>query len=109
MRRFVYQLVERLSHPDANLSRNRQPALFASPAGARALHLFRHLRALEDDLVRHGDRAKLSAQTRGALTELRLEIASLRLVRTALLTADDLEFIARRGGALAEALASLTA
>lgn len=104
MRRFVYQLVDRLGDPGAPLSRNRHFALFSTPAGAHALRVHRYLRSLERDLARHAD-ALLVAEARGPEVELRLEIPSLRLVRTARLTPDDLRSICRHEGPLPDALA----
>jgi hypothetical protein len=105
MRRFVYQLVDRLSDAGAGLSRNRHFALFASPAGERALRLYRHLRSLTDDLARHGGAATLDVRTHEDGVELRLEVAKLKLVRTARLSRDDLAVLARHPGPLPDALA----
>lgn len=103
MRRFVYQLVERLHEPDSGLSRNRHFALLSSPAGKRALKLFRHLRSLEQNLARHKD-AKLSLEPKDSDLEVRLEIPSLKLVQTARLTPEDVRIVADGTGPLAEAL-----
>lgn len=105
MRRFVYQLVERLGDPRAGLSRNRHFALLSSPSGKRALKLHRHLRSLEQDLARHGERAQLKVEAGPGGLVVRLELPALKLVRTALLTEDDVEVVLRHGGRLAEALA----
>lgn len=106
MRRFVYELVDRLHEPAAGLSRNRHTTLFSTPAGRRALHLFRHLRSLEVDLQRHGEGAKLSLSEQDHGLELRLEVPALRLVRTARLTPEDVQLVVRRGGLLGEWLSA---
>lgn len=106
MRRFVYQLVDRLADPDSGISRNRHFALLSSPAGARARKLFRHLESIERDLERWGDEAQVTASRDGAETVLRVEIPPLRLVRTARLTDDDLAVVRRHPGPLADRLAA---
>jgi hypothetical protein len=105
MRRFVYQLVDRLSNPRAGLSRNRHFALLATPSGQRALKLHRHLRSLETDLARYGARARLTVAPAAEAFVVRLEIPALKLVRTATLTAEDLDVVVHHEGPLAEALA----
>ncbi len=104
MRRFVHQLVDRLRDPQARLSRNRNFSLFASPSGERALRVHRHLRSLEHDLARHRDEAELRVEERTGGVRLVVEIASLRLVRTALLSDDEVVLVADGDGPLAEAL-----
>ena len=103
MRRFVYQLVDRLA--EVGLSRNRQFALLESPAGVRARRIHRHLRSLQDDLVRHGENASLVVIRQADGVEVRLEVAALKLVRTARLTAEDLVVLARHAGPLPPAFA----
>lgn len=103
MRRFVYQLVERLREPDSGLSRNRHFALLASPAGQRALKLHRHLASLEKDLARHPG-ARLAVAPHAGGVELRLELPALKATRTARLTAEDVRLVAAGEGPLAEAL-----
>ena len=105
MRSFVYQLVDRLAETGNAFSRNRQFALLSSPSGHRARKLYRHLRSLTDDLTKHGDQARVEVHPRQNGLELRLEVPSLKLVRTAWLTEDDLAVLARHAGPLPEALA----
>ncbi len=107
MRRFVYQLVQRLGEPEAGLSRNRHWATLETPAGERARHLHRHLAALAEDLSRHPD-ATIALSTEGTTHLLRITLPKLKLVRTAALTDEDLEIIALRGGPLAEAISRLS-
>jgi hypothetical protein len=105
MRRFVYQLVARLSDPGAELSRNRHHALLSSPAGQRALRLSRHLASLERDYARFQSNAQLAVRETAAGLEVRMEVPGLRLVRVAALTPDDLAILATRRGPLRDALA----
>lgn len=105
MRRFVYQIVERLADPGGGLSRNRNFELFSTPAGKRALKLHRHLRSLEQDLLRDPS-AALSLRPREDGFELRLELPALRLVRTAQLTREDLDSLLHRDGPLSRALSA---
>lgn len=105
MKHFVYQLVERLADPTARLSRNRHFALFATPAGRRALKLHRHLASLAADATRYQSEAKWSVDDKAGGFEVRLEIPSLNLVRTAFLTADDVTVLERLQGPLWAALA----
>ena len=107
MRRFVYQLVERLGEPDSGLTRNRHWATLETPAGERARHLHRHLQALSNDLSQHPD-AIVRLHTEAGTHQLKITLPKLKLVRTAMLTDDDLEIIAQRGGPLAEHLARLS-
>lgn len=94
MRSVVYQLVTRLAEPGSGLSRNRHFALFASPAGRRALRIRRHLASLARDYRKHGAEAALDVRELGAgAVEVRLEIPSLKLVRTARLLAEDVEVL----------------
>lgn len=105
MKDFVYQLVERLADPTAHLSRNRHFALFETPAGRRALKLHRHLASLVADVSRHASEAKWSVNDRAEGFEVRLEVPSLNLVRTAFLTPDDVTVLERVQGPLWAALA----
>jgi hypothetical protein len=98
MRHFVYQLVDRLA--EVGLSRNRQFALLESPAGVRARRIHRHLRSIQDDLARHGENASLEVLRHDNGVEVRLQVAALKLVRTAFLTAEDLIVLARHAGPL---------
>lgn len=107
MRRFIYQLVDRLADTDSGLSRNRHFALFATPSGARALQLHRRLSGLRNELAQHGDSALLSVAPHEAGVEIRLEIPPLKLVRTSLLSADDVAVLLRHAGPLPEALRHL--
>ncbi len=104
MRRFVYQLVDRLRDPSARLSRNRNFTLLASPSGERALRVHRHLRSLEHDYARHRESSQLRVEERAGGVRVVLEVAALKLVRTALLSDDDLAIVIDSGGPLAEAL-----
>lgn len=106
MKRFVYQLVERLADPAAQLSRNRHFALFSTPAGRRALRLHRHLASLASDLTRYRTEAVLGVDELAGGVEVRVEIPSLALVRTAFLTDDDVHVLKRVQGPLWAALAS---
>jgi hypothetical protein len=105
MRSFVYQLVDRLAETGADFSRNRQFALLSSPAGHRARRLYRHLKSLTDDLSKHGDAAQVAVNDLESGIELRVEVASLKLVRTAWLTPEDLAVLARHAGPLPPVLA----
>lgn len=105
MRRFVYQLVARLSDPRTELSRNRHHELLTSPSGRRAVRLSRHLSSLERDYARHQAAATLDVRRTGDGLELRLEIPALKLVRVAALTADDLAILRTHDGPLRDALA----
>lgn len=104
MRQFVYQLVEQLADPAARLSRNRHFALFATPAGTRALKLHRHLKSLATDLTRYRHEARLGVDEKDGGLEVRVEIPSLELVRTAFLTDDDLGVLEKVKGPLWAAL-----
>lgn len=106
MKQFVYLLVEHLADPATRLSRNRHFALFQTPAGRRALRLHRHLTSLAADLVRHRDEARWSVDDKADGFEVRLEIPSLSLVRTAFLTSDDVAVLERSQGPLWAALAA---
>ena len=105
MKRFVYQLVERLADPATPLSRNRHFALFSTPAGRRALRLHRHLASLAADLTKHREEASLAVDEKEGGLEVRVEIPSLNVVRTAFLTSDDVSVLDRARGPLWEALA----
>lgn len=109
MKGFVYQLVERLAEPLTPLSRNRHFALFQTPAGARALRLHRHLASLAGDLQRYRPEATVHVGDRDGGVEVRVEVPSLHLVRTAFLTADDVAVLERVGGPLQQALAAARA
>jgi len=105
MRRFVYQLVDRLHDASSGLSRNRQPAVLDTPAGRRALRLHRHLASLDADLAAHPDTSVELVDTPTGL-QLRATIPGLKLTRVAVLSADDLDVIAAHPGALHDLLAS---
>lgn len=105
MRSFVYQLVERLAETGTAFSRNRQFALLSSPSGTRARRLYRHLKSLTDDLTRHGDAARVDVRGTSGGVELRLEVASIKLVRTTWLSPEDLAVLARHAGPLPAVLA----
>jgi hypothetical protein len=107
MRSFVYQLVERLAETGTDFSRNRQFALLSSPAGTRARRLYRHLKSLTDDLTRHGEGAQVELRPAENGVELRVEIAALKLVRTAWLSPEDLKVLAHHAGPLPASLESL--
>lgn len=107
MRRFIYQLVDRLADADSGLSRNRHYTLFATPSGARALRLHRRLSGLRNELEEHRDSALLSVARHEAGVEVRLEIPPLKLVRVSLLSDDDVAVLLRHDGLLPEALRRL--
>ena len=106
MRSFVYQLVQRLSEPDSGLSRNRQTALLSSPAGARARRLFRHLRSLAQDAARNDAQARLTVVPQGDGWQVRVELPTLKMVRVASLSREDLSFLARDPAGFPENLAA---
>ena len=107
MRSFVYQLVERLAETGTDFSRHRQFALLSSPSGARARRLYRHLKSLTDDLSRHGEGAHVEMKPAANGVELRVEIAALKMVRTAWLSPEDLRVLAYHAGPLPPALSAL--
>lgn len=109
MRRFVYQLVERLGDPDSGLSRNRHFATLSGPSGRRALKLHRHLAALESDLAKYGEGASIAVTHDADDLLVTVRVAALKLVRTARLSPEDLAVVRRRGGALASVIAGAKA
>ena len=96
MREFLYRLVQRLQEEARPLSRNKHFHAFAGEAG-RALRIDRHLR----DLVHHlellrsrGERPRVRPLPRGAL-QLVLQHPTLTVVRTATLSAEEVQLLLR--------------
>jgi hypothetical protein len=96
MREFLYRLVQRLHEEARPLSRNRHFHAFAGEAG-RALRIDRHLRDLEQhlELLRaRGERPRVRA-LRGGSLQLILKHPTLAVVRTATLSPEEVELLAR--------------
>jgi len=96
MREFLYRLVQRLQEEARPLSRNKHFHTFAGET-ARALRIDRHLR----DLARHlellrsrGERPRVRPLPGGAI-QLVLQHPTLPVVRTATLSAEEVELLVR--------------
>ena len=96
MREFLYKLVQRLHEGTRPLSRNKHFHTFAGEAG-RALRIDRHLRDLEQHLSRLkelDERPRLRGLPGGGV-QLVMRHPTLAVVRTATLSAEEVELLAR--------------
>ena len=96
MRAFLYKLVQRLHEEARPLSRNKHFHAFAGEL-RRALRIDRHLRDLEEHLQAlrdRGERPRVRALPGGGV-QLFLRHPSLQVLRTATLSAEEAELLAR--------------
>lgn len=56
----MYMIVERLRSQPRDGSRNKKFYNFSDPTALRALRIHRHLRAIESDILEHGDARVIS-------------------------------------------------
>jgi hypothetical protein len=94
MREFLYRLVRRLQEEARPLSRNKHFHAFTGEAG-RALRIARHLRDLEQhlELLRaRGERPRMRRLRSGSV-QLVLPHPTLAVVRTATLSAEEVELL----------------
>ncbi len=97
MREFLYRLVQRLHDEARPLSRNRHFHAFSDADSRRALRIDRHLRDLEarlSELRERGEPPRVRRLPDGSV-QLVLRHPDLCVVRTATLTADEAELLAR--------------
>jgi len=88
--KLTYQIVRRLLRDkDAKLSRNRNFAAYEDPTVQHAARIFRHLRSVEQDLLRlEPGQVRLSgARREGEMLELELELDDGKVRRTSVLSA----------------------
>ena len=81
----VYEMAAHLLLAETPFSRNRNFEAFDDPRYARAIGLYRRLRALLSDLERamkDGTRLFIAEETRAGRTSVRLELTSERYRRT---------------------------
>ena len=96
MREFLYRLVQRLQEEARPLSRNKHFHVFAGEAG-RALRIDRHLRDLAEHLEMlraRGERPRIRRLANGSM-QLVLQHPTLAVVRTAMLTAEEVALLQR--------------
>jgi hypothetical protein len=95
MREFLYRLVRRLHENARPLSRNKHFHAFTGEAG-RALRIDRHLRDLEQhlELLRaRGERPRVRSLGGGSV-QIVLQHPTLSVLRTATLSAEEVELLA---------------
>jgi hypothetical protein len=96
MREFLYRLVRRLQEEARPLSRNKHFHVFAGEA-RRALRIDRHLRDLAQHLkllFDRGERPRVRALAGGSV-QLVMKHPTLAVVRTATLSAEEVELLLR--------------
>ena len=96
MREFLYRLVRRLQEEARPLSRNKHFHVFAGEA-RRALRIDRHLRDLVQhlELLRERDERPRVRALAGGSVQLVLQHPTLAVVRTATLSAEEVELLLR--------------
>jgi hypothetical protein len=97
MREFFHRLLQRLHDEARPLSRNKHFHAFNDGEGRRALRADRHLRDLEEhlaELQRFGQRPRVRWLHGGAV-QLVLSHPRLSVVRTATLSAEEAQLLAR--------------
>jgi hypothetical protein len=88
--KLTYQIVRRLLRDkDAQLSRNRNFAAYEDPTVQHAARIFRHLRSVEEDLLRLGSEQVrlMGARREGEGLVLELELDDGKVRRTSMLSA----------------------
>lgn len=94
MRDFIFRVVSRLRAEGRPLSRNRHFHAFQSPETRSALRIDRRLRSIERDLRGRGGVPTVGARPlEGGEVELTIRLPSLSSVRTARLSAEELELL----------------
>jgi hypothetical protein len=97
MREFLYRLVQRLHDEARPLSRNKHFHTFADAESRRALRIDRHLRDLElrlAELRERGEPPRVRHLADGGV-QIVLRHRDLDLVRTATLSAEEAQLLAR--------------
>lgn len=94
MRDFIYRLVARLRVDPTLRSRNRHFLTFEGREGKEALHIWRTLRSLEEQIAAAGP-GRVAVDRVDGPTQYRVRLThpSLRLSRTAFLTAEEFRML----------------
>lgn len=93
MQDLMYRMVARMLTERGSLSRNKNFEAFNEPRLKRAVQIARHLRSLQDDVVRQGPSGAISLSFKGDQACLRITHPNIKLNRIAYLNRHELRLL----------------